>query len=184
MLTERPGRKRESSAFQVGKHARRAHHQRALLQRADGLQRLAKAHVVGQHAAQPGLLEEVKPVDAVALVRPQRRLEPIGDRRGAQRLEAHGEGAQALEARGWRGVQGITELGQRRQRVVGHGAAFGPRLEEPLNRGAVHVEPGRGQGRPATALDGHEPQALTPRAQHCLPTHRHALRSALDIEVE
>jgi hypothetical protein len=51
-----------------------------------GLHRLAQAHVVGQHRAQPGAAQELQPVHAALLVRSQ-----VGTKRAG-----HGRGGNAI----------------------------------------------------------------------------------------
>ena len=64
----------------VEEHAGGRHHQRAPAQGAEGLQGLAEAHVVGEHAAQPGVAQEAEPVDARPLVGAQLGAQVGGER--------------------------------------------------------------------------------------------------------
>jgi hypothetical protein len=56
-----------------------------LLEHARRLQRLAQAHVVGEHPAEVRALEELEPRHALPLVRPERRGEVGRTSQGAPR---------------------------------------------------------------------------------------------------
>jgi hypothetical protein len=63
------------------------------------LERLAEAHVVGEHGAELRVAQEAQPVDAPALVGPQRRREVRGSAAGGMPTKPSASGAQPCEPR-------------------------------------------------------------------------------------
>ena len=65
------GRHDEHRVVELAALVRPQHHR-------EHLQRLAQAHVVGEHPAEPAVPQQRQPAEAVDLVGPQRRVEPRG----------------------------------------------------------------------------------------------------------
>ena len=116
---------RRRKAFQLGgpvvHKRRRAHHERGLgiprlharQDMRDHLQRFAQAHVVGQDAAEPQVLERAEPLVAVDLIAAQCGLE-----RGGHRKVHLAERIQALDGAAERGVAIGFKHGRAREHAI------------------------------------------------------------------
>ena len=69
----------------VREHARRRHHQRPAAHGAQGLERLAEAHVVGEQRGEAGVAQAPEPGDAFFLIVAQCGLQTVGERGAAWR---------------------------------------------------------------------------------------------------
>jgi septal ring-binding cell division protein DamX len=84
------GANRAASLSQVGHDEHRVAELAALVRpqhHREHLQRLAQAHVVGEHPAEPAVPEQRQPAEAVDLVGPQRGVEPRGQLGRLDRVE-------------------------------------------------------------------------------------------------
>ena len=100
--------------------------QGTFFQGAEGLQGFAEPHVVGEQRAQAGLAKKMQPVDSLALVFPELRLEIVGQGGGRDALEVFEQGAQALKAGRRRLVEVFAKLAEVGQDAGGHLATLVP----------------------------------------------------------
>ena len=127
------------------------------LQGAEGLERLAEAHVVGEERPEPGPAEEREPADARLLIVAQRRPQVLRQLGRRQPGEVLGQRPQSAEIRVDRAIVEIhRELGEGRpspglQRPVGAAGR-----EEKGQVGAVALEPVHRQRREPACPEGHE----------------------------
>jgi hypothetical protein len=99
------------------------HDQGASAQAAQGLQRLAEPHVVGEECPQSGVAQRAEPVHAFALIAAQAGGQILGQRRRLcvqRRLEPCAQGRGVVGHRGVQVLAQLREVGQRRpgQRAV------------------------------------------------------------------
>src|SRR5579883_1225154 len=96
--------------------ALRAHDEHAAAKDADRLQRLAEAHVVGQHGAELRVAQERKPVHTLLLIWAEIRVEALGTRRARDALELAEERGESCELRGTGRLERVAERPERQQR--------------------------------------------------------------------
>ena len=153
---------REVGAEPVGlcspivQHAPGSDDQGLSLDHRQGLDGLSQAHIVGQHSANPGLTKEVQPGDSFGLVGPQVAGEPLGKRGMWDAVKAVYQGAQPIESRGWRVIEGLTQPSQIEERVACHSARIVPGGQEIGEAMAVLVKPLHWQGSPAAVGEAHQ----------------------------
>ncbi len=152
----------------VVQHARGGHHQGAAAQRAERLERLAEAHVVGEQRAEAGVAQRAQPVDAASLVAAQLGCEILGKRRRRQLLRVGEELAQPLERRRRRLLELLAELGQLGEhaaREIARGLAGGQQIGQAPAEAREPVGRQRGE---AAAVEGDQRLAGAPGAKHAL----------------
>ena len=179
----------------VGEHAGRADDERRPLERAERLQRLAEAHVVGEHAAEAGAAQEGEPVDALALVGAQRRREiaraaaPPGAARSPRRAApaARGPAGGGCSSSSHSAASAGSAWPRQAAVVLARGQQIGDALAvllEPADGSGAQPPPSSGT-RPSpscqartTAAASTDPPGVLPAAAPRAPALRTSARSA------
>ena len=174
-------------------HARRATTRRPPAQRAERLERLAEAHVVGEQRAEACVAQEREPGDAALLVGAQLRVQIDRKYRVGQPREALQQLAQAREARGLRLAERSAQARQVGKCARGQLARAAARGQQVRERAPVLPQEVGGKLRKSSAGKCGQGAARTPCGQrgraldaHAAPVdaRREAEPEALGLERE
>jgi hypothetical protein len=141
------------------------HHEAPAPQRAERLESLAEAHVVGEEGSETRVPHEAEPVDAIFLVVAQRGVQVRGKLRAGDPFESLDQRSQSFEA-GRAGrvelVAQASQVGQGTGSEVAIVAAGGQQVGDSISE-ALEPVPGQlGEAATLAEVEGHQAVAASP----------------------